>query len=118
MKFPIYSMKLPECFLKFPLVSVLPLLGSGCAQASLSLGLVFAWLWLCSGYLQSWSCCGCAQASCSLSLAFGGLWLCTGFPQLWSCLWLAVVVHWFSLVLVLFIIILTKNKKRRHSLSS
>ncbi len=24
--------------------------------------------------------CGCAQASLSFGLAFAGLWLCTGFP--------------------------------------
>ena len=82
------------------------------AQAFSSLGLVFIWLWLCSGYLQSWSCLwlamvlyrlllalvlslldfGCYQASLGLGAAFSELWLYTGFPsfglafaRLWLC---------------------------------
>jgi hypothetical protein len=61
-------------------VWVLFLLGCGCAQASLSLGLAFTGLWVCTSFP-------------GLDLGFEGLWLCTGYPQSLSCLCWAVVVH-------------------------
>ncbi len=112
---------------RLPLVLVLPLQGCGCAQASPSLGLAFAGLWLCPGFpgSLSWlfwavvvnrlplvlvlallwfflgSPCSWSCPSLGLGHAFAGVWLCTGFTRSWYLLCWAVIILRIPLVLVL-----------------
>ncbi len=80
--------------LRLPLVLFLPLLGYGCDQGSLCLGLVFAGLLSYTDFPQSWFCLcwsvvvhrlppvldflvlglDFAQATSDLGIAFAGLW--------------------------------------------
>ena len=63
------------------LVLVLPLLDCDCVQASISLGLVIARLWFCSGFPRSWSYLCWAMGVNRLSLVLNLTLLGCGFDQ-------------------------------------